>query len=369
MDGGELYDAIVATNVELQRLLVKTVEIISVNHPCATSHDPGVAFSEILSRSIPKLKEATEPFAAGKLFLSSKRDKLLPRIDINALDNSLLLDILLKVDDFLQICRNAGACSFQQHKIVCCDECNTKCDHSSLFCKKCRSNGGRPSTKCKHQCKHCTKTEKQCAEDAVLCCGKCKICVMCNSSHSSAQIEAWIKTTPLAYPPPCSFYMFLCCLKILLKWRNLFAHTTTKVLQKFINGSSLSTFEPCKNPKELFELIKSVFMYVLDYISNPTISKDPLKNDDHKEFANSLSCILTFGKTLRKYLLDNYQQVRDQFQSSTKFFGKLEQFQDRMITYLQSQFGELKALMDTNSRNQQEIKGVLFDLKRSTHFL
>ena len=312
-DPEELYNAIVASNLEFQRVLVRTVEIVAVNHPLAISNDPNIAFSEILSTCIPELKIATDPYAASKLFTSSKRDKLLPSIDIKTLDNSLLLNILIKVDGFLEIIRIAGKCSSPNHVAGCCNNCTINCDHSSPTCKKCQSNDSKPSNKCKHQCKLCNKAIDECNKDIEICCSKCNLCVMCNEKFTTAHMMFLSHRGSPAIQEPCRFYLFLHCFEILLNWRRLFGHITVAKLKEFIDGKmKLDKFEMCKDPKVLFCHIRSTLLIISEYITDKAVfQKNLLNNDECNDFKENLNCISKFGKPLQVYLAEHEDSIKD----------------------------------------------------------
>ena len=299
---GKEFDTIVASNSELQSLLSRVVEIIALHHPHHISNDPKVALSEVLQKYSIQLKSIIKTYARQKVFDAT--NKLFPSIDTDDLDNSFLLDILLKLEEFLNINRKNGTCAIS-HNTACCSTCN----HGSLACKKCISGGGTPTKKCVHECQGCKKSNKQCQQLKTLCCSRCNICIRCNEELSQAYISSSMCLTVSTKPPPCHFYHLVYCLHICLKWRNLEAHTTQPIIDKFINkGQPLANFQMCADIKQLFSYIETAINYIMDYVSNSNLYANPLSETQHQEFKNNFRCIFENGESFQKYKQRNYER-------------------------------------------------------------
>ena len=171
-EAGKVYDTIVASNIELQSLLSEVVKIVAIHHPHHASNDPKVALSEVLQKHSAELKSKIKTYAKQKVFDTS--NKVFPTIDTDDLDNSFLLDLLLKLEAFLNINRRNGNCAINHN------DCCTNCNHASVTCKKCKSGGGTPSKRCEHSCQGCQKTNEQCQQLKTICCPRCNMCITCN---------------------------------------------------------------------------------------------------------------------------------------------------------------------------------------------
>lgn len=315
-DPDELHQAIAAAYKEHHKVLVKTVEIVSLNHPSANSNDPKIAFSNILNNCIQELKKSTDEHANKHLFTTNKRDKLQPWINISELDNNFLLNILVGVETFLQIDRQNGICVSQNHTVACCDDCPKDCDHSSPTCKDCRSNNGRPIRRCKHTCKTCNEVQHKCENNLKMCCAKCNICVNCNQDLTKTHmLHLTCNGAPSKYDP-CKFYLFLHCLVIFLNWRIVYAHTSVPKLQRFIDGNwKLDNFEMCNDPNQLFTYIKAALQIILEYISDGTIfPNNSLTEAEAKIFNDNMNMISEFGESLAFYLKKgNVERILNSF--------------------------------------------------------
>lgn len=313
-DAEEFYDAIVAANLEVNKLLIRVVEIVSVHHPSASSNSPDVAFSEILSTCIPQLKKAADSFATDQLFTSTRRDQLIQSIDIKSLDNSLLLNILLKIEKMLYISNkpSSNKCQYYHHKTICCGDCNVNCDHSSPSCIQCLSSNGNPSKKCKHECKNCKKTKQECDTDTETCCATCNLCIMCNKQLSEIYMSNLTSKAATTIQKPCKLYFLCHCLKIFLKLRNLYGHVTVKELKDFIDGTApLRTFEMYNDQQEFFTCLEVIMSIVLEHFSNSCFGRHKLTEDECSSFKDNFNCICIHGKSLEKYLAENKECLKD----------------------------------------------------------
>ena len=342
MSDEQLFDIIASTNLELQKLLCQVAEICAVNHPNAASNVPQDAFRNVLNHLKPQLKNAIKSFSATKLFTSTNCDTLLPIIVIQTLDSGLILQILLKVEEFLQIARTTGHC-VNGHTNKCCNNCN----HSSAVCGRCISGGGIPSRNCKHKCQNCSKTFSHCPEYGKICCLKCKKCVACNQEFSKIQMCVFAHLIVSTSQEPCTDFLFLYCLGLALKWRNLFGHVTLEELQQFLDrNNTLSGFDECKTIQQLFNYIKSVFTVIIEFVKDvvafPVL---PLTEDKQTEVLNNLS-LLFKAEESKKYWHKNSITIKEVFLDSVNITSQLKQSiketEERMIDLFIKKLGKYK---------------------------
>ena len=306
----ELRKVIDFTNVVLEDLLYETVQTLSLERPGANV-DPQVAFSQLLSQNLPKVKDITKTFNVEKLFTSKNKRTLQTKIDIRNLDSGLVIP-LLKIEEILGIKRNPGQCTNPTHKKQCCEDCALNCDHTSPTCKKCQSqSGGTRAKSCKHDCRNCKRSLEQCASESKICCKVCKICMDCNEDLAKLEMSFRSRMAVTSVQQPCATYLVWFCLDILLKWRNLFAHKTTQQLELFINGTKLmKDFESCQNSEQLMSFLKTTFLVLMDYLSDKRIFKaKPLHEYKHQKLNKDLEDIFTCGARQMAYLEKNYIEL------------------------------------------------------------
>lgn len=333
-----LFGIIVLTNLELHRLLCKVVEICAVNHPKSSSKDPKVAFREVLEQLKSQVKAATQAFSAKKLFTTSDRDAFLSAIEINVLDSGLILKILLKVEEFLQISRILSSPCGNGH-----EKCCVNCDHSSPVCDRCISGSGKPSKKCKHKCKNCSQELCKCFKYKTLCCGKCKLCLECNEKFAVNQIHVLTQKTFSTQQQPCPFFLFLYCLDESLKWRNLFGHVTLTELQDFLdksNPTSLTGFEMSKTLEELQGHMESVVLVISEFISDAgKFPKNTLQEEEKHKFQKEFS-LLFKAEEFDKYWRDKGKEIEEIFRDAfNKLKNNIMDSEERMIDIFKNDLG------------------------------
>ena len=328
MEKGEsLYQVVVAANIELQKLLAHIVSIFSLQHSHSTSSDPEIALSQVLANHCVQIKNSIKPCYYTKILEGEESDVVLPQIKINSLDSELLLDLLLKVKEFLKLPIITGSC-IQRHRYKCC----LKCSHESATCEQYLRTDRSSTDVAHHDCQNCLRTIKQCVDYNQICCYDCNVCLHCNELFYDRQL-GYVEESKLSpQPKPCQWYAFLHSLEIALKFRTLFGIVTVEHCQEFLNNKKLlKNSDKMSNYAQLYKNIRTLFASILAHMADEKFFKKPIMKEESKVYMDNLELIFTHDNSLKGYLRSYWLQFRKVFTGvSTEYIGKLNQCENHL---------------------------------------
>lgn len=301
----QIYQFIVATNIELQVLLSIAISVYADAH-CRQNNSENEEESPIyklLTTNISRIKEKIPTYEAvtKKLFTSETRESILSTVNLELLDTSILLDIFFTITK--RYYWNCGKC--QNRKRICCKRCNT--------CMDCHKNKW---------------------DDRMVLKDQNEICANYNFTQS---------------------------LSFARKFRNLFAHVTTTHCKEFAeNGKTFEELNICHNFNEL----KHCARFILKSIVTYTLSKlEDLGERDSDRYKNldtireNFVSIIKNGQPLQKYLADNLKKIKDIFEGNEMFYERLEVLKihiDEHTKIIMSSLEDLKNTIDRNKSTSEE---------------
>ena len=247
--------------------LCDLIQFLSLKHHKSQSKDSNIALSEILQtvKNIEKIIHSIKyPQNHSKIF---QNNTIKATIDIDNLDITILVDIALKVQDFLtnryiEKLKKVPCISAFHGTIKCCNNC----------CHDCRTCGQRrckrrcctpPNSECNHTCIQCPENDKACRHKLVVCCKQCQICIYCMSTR-----------------PKCIYLKLRESIKDFKILRNIYAHTTVQQYQEFeIKKYSFDDYPHCSDWFDIWDILDEHLNYCLDYLENEKFISSVTKHE------------------------------------------------------------------------------------------
>ena len=249
--------------------LCGVMKVLSLKHPHhkSLSKDSNIALSEILQavKNIEKIiRSINYPQNHSKIF---QNNKIKPTIDIDNLDVTILVDIALKIQDFLtnryiEKLKKVPCTSALHGTIKCCNNCCHDCQIcGQRRCKrKCCTP---PNSECSHTCIHCPENDKDCRHKLVVCCKQCQICIYCMSTQ-----------------PKCIYLKLRESIKGFKVLRNIYAHTTGQQYQEFeINKYTFEDYPHCTDWFDIWDTLDKHLNSCLDYLEQEQFISSDTKHD------------------------------------------------------------------------------------------